>query len=990
MAQARILILAKGPFEFVRHSILRVDTRSLNYIAMKQIRSAFLFAAAILCFGPHLHATVTFSTVASFGSLANGYGPSPLVQDGANFYGTTSGGGVSGGGTVFQMTPGGTVTTLYSFTGGSDGKAPMGQLAVGSGGVLFGTTTAGGANSNGTFFSITTSGTITTLHSFNGSTEGIPTVVVKGTDGNFYATTSSGSVSIPSTVDTFLKITPVGAVTILHTFNSSTEGRSVNPSIVQGSDGAFYGSTEASGPDNNGTIFRYGLTTNPGFSILSALATLDDVPTFTTLGPDDLLYGIDGQDGQDGQLGTIFKMTNTGTRTTFHDFNNDNQNAGAGYSPKSFILGPDGNFYGETDDSTSGYGTFFRITPDGATFTTLFYFTSVTGNDAGLLTGTDGNLYTDSPTAGPANSGAIGRFTTAGAFTTLYTFSQPAQSPVGLIQAADGNLYGVTTQGGPGGAGTFFAVSPSTGTLLTLAEFNAATVGANPKYPPIQAPATGIFYGTTYTGSGSNYYGTYYHVQPGTLDFSNPSDPANTATLALDTTSSPTNNQPAALTLGAPPSGTYQPFKFGSTTLTTPPTFFSTTIFGGANNDGSIVARSTAGAYSTLYSFDSNGTDAYTPASPLVYDTSGNLYEAANNGGAGTGNDGPVGGIYKIAPSVSGAASVVTLLHSFTGTDGENPNTNNLVVGTNGLIYGTTYFGGSHHNGAIFSISNTGTYSVLHNFNNQIIIGDTETGTDGQNPSGGLVQGTDGNFYGTTIGGGITATNGSFYGTVYSMTPSGAVTILYSFTGGADGGDPVGALVQGIDGAFYGVTTVGGAYGFGGVFRLAVNQGATAQTITFPAIPDQSSTATSYTLNATATSGLPVSYLVSGPATLGGTSNNVLTFTGSGTVTVTAGQAGNSTFAPATSVTRTFAIAAAGGSTESFSAWETRYGISGTPANTTFQGDGTPLILKYLTDINPTVSMSAADRAALPVVGKDTTSNPGTTYLTLTYRKYMD
>jgi uncharacterized repeat protein (TIGR03803 family) len=926
-----------------------------------------------------LDAAVTFTALAPFGAVKDGSAPSALVEDtDHNFYGTASSGGVNGDGTVFQMTPSGTLTTLYSFTGGSDGKTPLGALAVGANGVLFGTTTAGGANSAGTFFSISTSGTFTLLHSFDGTTEGIPTTLLKGSDGNFYATTSSSTAG--ASVDTLLKITPTGTVTILRTFNFGTDGRFVNPSLVQGSDSAIYGTTEAGGTANNGTIFRYGLTTNPGFSILSTLATADDIPTLTTLGPDNLIYGIDGADGQ---TGTIFKMTIAGARTTFHDFNNDGDSDG--FSPRSFLLGSDGNFYGETDDSLNGYGTFFRITPAGA-LTTLYSFSFSTGFYTNLTQGSDGNFYIDSATAGSAADGAVARMSTSGTFTLLATFMRPSQTPAGLVQAADGNFYGVTEIGGATGGGTFFAVSPS-GTMLTLASFNTSTVGGAPMYPPIQDPATGIFYGSDPAGSSAS-VGAYYHVQvPASLDFANPSDPANQATIVIDTPPSMAKSTPAALTLGTPPTGiTYQPFKFGTTTLATPPTFFTVTEGGGDNNWGSIQARTSDGTYHLLYSFDQNGTDAFYPSSPLVYDAAGNLYGTTDRGGAGTSSDGiSAGAIFKVTPSISGGASTVTLLHSFDDPAGQYPNTNSLVVASNGLIYGTTSTSGTHqNNGIIYSLSSTGTFTVVHNFNPIITIGGDNSNVDGATPSGGLIQGTDGNLYGTTLGGGANS-----QGTIYSFNPStNAVTILYAFTGGADGGQPTGALIQANDGAFYGVTTTGGTYGYGGVFRLAVNQGATAQTITFPTIPNQTATATSYTLNATASSGLAVSYLVSGPVTLGGTNHNVLTFTGSGTVTVTAGQAGNSTYAPATAITRTFTIASSGATTESFDDWETRYSISGSAPGATVEKDSTPNLLKYLCDIDPATPMSATDRAALPVIGQDTTSNPGTTYLTLTYRHY--
>ncbi len=143
-------------------------------------------------------AAVTFSVLAKLGAQPNGYTPSILTEgNDGNLYGTTENGGTSGDGTVFQLTPSGTLTTLYSFTGGADGANPMGPLVVGTDGNLYGTTsTDGGTGDGGTFFKITTSGALTTLHAFNGTTEGAaPSQVTVGPDGNFYAASAFAGTS---------------------------------------------------------------------------------------------------------------------------------------------------------------------------------------------------------------------------------------------------------------------------------------------------------------------------------------------------------------------------------------------------------------------------------------------------------------------------------------------------------------------------------------------------------------------------------------------------------------------------------------------------------------------------------------------------------------------------------------------------------------------------------------------------------------------------
>jgi uncharacterized repeat protein (TIGR03803 family) len=151
-------------------------------------------------------------------------------------------------------------------------------------------------------------------------------------------------------------------------------------------------------------------------------------------------------------------------------------------------------------------------------------------------------------------------------------------------------------------------------------------------------------------------------------------------------------------------------------------------------------------------------------------------------------------------------------LHSFDGTDGEYPHAE-LVQGSNGNLYGTTFEGGTDNScalsspcGTVFEITPRGTLTTLHSFGL----------TDGSTPAAAVVQGTDGNLYGTTSAGGV---NGfSSYGTVFKMTPSGVLTTLHSFDF-TDGQDPHG-LVEGTDGDFYGTTQYGGAYDEGTVFKI--------------------------------------------------------------------------------------------------------------------------------------------------------------------------
>lgn len=194
--------------------------------------------------------------------------PNPLIQgaDG-NFYGTTLLGGRYAYGTVFKITPGGTLTTLYSFCVHgypcTDGESPSAALVQGADGNFYGTTTAGGAYNGGTFFKITPSGTMTKLHDFDGRTkEGVSpaAALIQATDGNFYGTMSLGGAN---TVGTVAKLTPTGMQTTLYSFCSlpyCKDGSFPSGALIQASDGNLYGATSGGGGNGRGTAFEITLS----------------------------------------------------------------------------------------------------------------------------------------------------------------------------------------------------------------------------------------------------------------------------------------------------------------------------------------------------------------------------------------------------------------------------------------------------------------------------------------------------------------------------------------------------------------------------------------------------------------------------------------------------------------------------------------------------------------------------------------------------------
>jgi uncharacterized repeat protein (TIGR03803 family) len=237
--------------------------------------------------------------------------------------------------------------------------------------------------------------------------------------------------------------------------------------------------------------------------------------------------------------------------------------------------------------------------------------------------------------------------------------------------------------------------------------------------------------------------------------------------------------------------------------------FYGTAFNGGASSSGTLFKISTSGALTGLHSF-TGGSDGSNPQAGLTQGSDGLFYGTTQSGGTPT-NGSPAGTVFQVGPN-----GVLLSLYSFNtdsygGNNGSYPQAR-LVEGSDGYLYGTTFEGGTYGFansatngfGTVFKISTSGALTNLYPFTG---------GADGANPAAGLAQGSDGNFYGTTQSGG-TANSG----TIFKISTSGILTSLYSFSGGNDGGGPLGDLVQGGDGYFYGTTAAGGANSLGTVF----------------------------------------------------------------------------------------------------------------------------------------------------------------------------
>jgi uncharacterized repeat protein (TIGR03803 family) len=341
-----------------------------------------------------------------------------------------------------------------------------------------------------------------------------------------------------------------------------------------------------------------------------------------------------------------------------------------------------------------------------------------------------------------------------------------------LVQGSDGNFYGTTAYGGSSNDGTIFKITPG-GVLTTLVSFNG-TNGENPEAAMVQGSDSNFYGTTTYGGSGNG--GTIFKM---------------TLAGVLTTLVSFTHSFPVPPPGGDVPYGLVQG-NDGN--------FYGTTAFGGTGNGyggngfGTVFKMTPAGVLTTLALFNSfNGAD---PVGTLVQGSDGNFYGTTIEGGLYN-----HGTVFMIT-----AAGSLTSLVSFTGANGANPDAG-LLHGTDGNFYSTTAFGGPGSGvgyGTIFNITPAGTLTTQVSFNS----------ANGSQPEDALIQGSDGNFYGTTSYAG----SGN-EGTIFQMTPAGVLTTLISFNG-TDGAGSGTSLVQGSDGNFYGTTEIGGSSNDGVVFQL--------------------------------------------------------------------------------------------------------------------------------------------------------------------------
>lgn len=378
-----------------------------------------------------------------------------------------------------------------------------------------------------------------------------------------------------------------------------------------------------------------------------------------------------------------------------------------------------------------------------------------------------------------ASSGAEAGFRVLHSFAGGNDGAGPAS---GLIIDGDKNLFGTTQAGGANGQGTVFRIGHDLTETVLYAFKGGKADGAQP-HGGLAVDGLGNLYGTTYRG-GVGSKGAAFVLAPdgtetvlhGFLGKKHRDGDSPNAGLVFDAAGN----------------------------------LYGTTIYGGHGSNsgfGTIFELPVGGAYSVIHPFG-NEVGGYYPFSPfgaLIQDAGGNLYGTTAFGGTGE-CAGNCGTVFELP-----ASGKLIVLYPFQGqSDGAEP-MSRLFRDPAGNLFGTTFAGGGSVScfqgcGTVFEISTSGSETVLHAFSG---------GSDGSQPSSGVIMDKDGNLYGVTSLGG----DGGV-GVVFEIAPDGSETVLHSFTGGKDGGNPSGDLAMDKAQNLYGTAGTGGAFGMGTVFEI--------------------------------------------------------------------------------------------------------------------------------------------------------------------------
>ncbi len=565
---------------------------------------------------------------------------------------------------------------------------------------------------------------------------------------------------------------------IFHAFSAAGTSEPT-AALIAGTDGRLYGTTRTGGLFGRGSV--YSLTPDGvggwTFAELHAFSGPDGAELLAPLvqSADGSLWGTTSKGGE-ADSGTVFVLDASGRLTVLHSFANSVDGA---IPVGGLVQAPDGSFLGKTSTGgLHGYGTIFRLTPEG-TFTTLHAFPGFpeggANSRAGLIRAADGNIYGTTSEGGEFNAGTVFRLDEAGTVTTIGAFDHVigAYPEAPLVRASNGYFYGCTPFGGVYRIGYLGGLTGVD--LPTLGETRGALIEGS----------DGLLYGTAIgnpgrlfrfepSGSGLDLFAEVPELPYASL-LELPDGRFVGASTGGSVFAAATNGEVEEIHLFRPTEGAAPR---GGLIEASEGWLHGTTGGGGADGVGTVFRMNLAGVLETLHDLAFFGGTTWVPNTTLL-ESGGDFYGTAW---------GPLLGYGSVFRYESDGT--FTTVHSFSGFDGEEPEAA-LAVGEDGALYGTTTAGGENSYGTAYRIDGTGAFSLLHSFEVD----------EGARPEGRLLL-YDGYLYGTAQHGGA---NG--YGTLFRMDDEGTVTPLVDFDGGELGGYPRAGLLQASDGNLYGTTS---------------------------------------------------------------------------------------------------------------------------------------------------------------------------------------
>ena len=618
-------------------------------------------------------------------ATAGGCHPSALVSSDGVLYGTTSSGGAGDWGIVFRLNEDGSgFTKLHDFDP-AGGFSPPSDVLVVSGGVLYGSTLGGGAFGYGVLYRLEGTGAgYAVLHAFEGPDGERPAGLVSA-GSILYGTASEGGVSGHGVV---FRVNQDGSgFAVLHQF-AGPDGSGPSTAVVSSDTNVLYGATSCGGAFGGGVLFK---VNQDG----SGFATLHDFdaasvchPKPVSIASGGVLYGSTLLGGAFG-CGIAYKIGVDGSAfAALHTFD-----PVSGCLPGR-LISSGGVLYGTAaGGGASGVGTAFKLNEDGSEFTTLHEF-GVGGHrwPSGSLVATGGLLYGTVSMSHEYGGGAVFKLAEDGSgFAVLRESggSEDLDYFYGGLVSAGGVLYGTTFEGGVFDAGVVYRLNEDGSAFAVLHSFEGYENGGMPFTAPVRSGdalygTAGVVYGLKLDGSG---YATL-HKFDGT-DGAYPQAPLVSSGGVL----------------------------------------YGTTSSGGARGRGVVFRiREDGSEYTVLHDFGAEGKH---PAG--LVSSGGVLYGTTSEGGAFG-----KGVVFKSDEDGLGFA----VLYEFDGPNGSAPFA--PLLSSDGVLYGTTRTGGAHGYGVIFKLNEDGTgFTKLHDFD----------GDNGSCPDA-LVRGPDGALYGTTWNGG--------------------------------------------------------------------------------------------------------------------------------------------------------------------------------------------------------------------------------------------